>query len=140
MFGNSRFHKRIVILSGSVILVGFIWFWFTPQKVFSNPSKIEYVHVYYQDKEITVDSNELGKILRKYSFQRKIEPVGRIELDLVEIWIVFMYNHKFIDIYLGDLNFMNRSDSYWDYNILDAPKLKDEVNDLIQRSGVSDTE
>jgi len=140
MFGNSRFHKRIVILSGAIILIGFIWFLFTPQKVFSNPSMLEYASVYFHDQYISVDSYELGTIISKYNFQRKIEPVGRIELDLVTFRVDFDYNHHPIHIYLGDLNFMTRGDSYWDYNIRDAQKLKDEVEDLIQSSDVTDTE
>ena len=136
MFGNSRFHKRIIMLFGAVILISFIWFWFTPKKVFSNPSMLEFASVYYHDQYIPVDSNVLGTIISKYHFQRKIEPIGRIELDLVTFRVDFDYKHHPIHIYLGDLNFMTHGDSYWDYNILDAQKLKEEVEALIQRSGV----
>lgn len=136
-----HFSKRSIIISGAIIvLVAFLGYWFTPQRIISNPDLVLVSHIYYHDyeHEVKVEPHELATILNKYYCQRKVEIIGPFETRKVSYYIDLIYfNHGPIHIYLGDLNFMSRGNRYVDYNILEVSKLQTEIEALIQRSYVS---
>ncbi len=141
MLSNRNNFNRIIIISGvAIIFLCFIGYWFAPQKVISNPDQVIASLVYYPDRdhEVEVNQHELATILSKYYFQRRFGVVGSFESKEVSCYIDLIYlNYGPIHIYLGDINFMNRGSLYLDYNILDAQKLKEEVEELIKRSEVT---